>query len=100
MSMHCPRRFLAVIFTAVITCALLTPAASRASSQPPLPPAPGQPEKGQITYWNPNADAFTLTLRDSKEEKKTLMLYGEQWRYKTSFGGSRKAQQKAIRAWV
>ena len=100
MSMHCPRRFLAVIFTAVITCALLTPAASRASSQPPLPPAPGQPEKGQITYWNPNADAFTLTLRDSKEEKKTLMLYGEQWRYKTSFGGSRKAQQKAIRAWL
>jgi len=100
MSIHCPRRFLSLIFTAVITCVLLAPTASHASSQPPPPPTPGQPEKGKIIYWNPNGDAFAIDLRDGKGGKKSLMLYGEQWRYKTSFGGSRETQQKAIRAWV
>ena len=94
------RTFLgAGIFIAVLSQILLFTAPIHGAYQPPIPPAPGEPEAGNISFYQPSWETH-IDLSGGKGGELDFYIRGERWAYDTSFGDTAEAQQAAIREWI
>ncbi|MCB2166516.1 MAG: VWA domain-containing protein [Deltaproteobacteria bacterium] len=72
---------------------------AQAKFQPPMPPAPGEPENGKIYFGEPEWDT-PIDLAGGKDEKLHFHVRGEYWSYRTTLGDTQEIQQQNIREWL
>lgn len=91
-----PNLTLGFVFFAYL---LFLPCYALAQYQPPVPPSPGEPENGEISFYEPRWDSH-ISFADGKGEKQDFHVRGEKWEYRTVLGEGKKEQQQAVRDWL
>jgi len=87
------------IFILIVSGVLFSPEIVQAKFQPPMPSAPGEPENGKISFYEPQWDT-RIDLSGGKGGKLDFHFRGERWLYRTTLGGTKEIQQENIRAWL
>lgn len=94
-----PRISASIKFILIVLGVLNFPVMAQANYQPPMPPAPGEPENGEIYFGGPEWDA-RIDLAGGTDEKLNFHIRGESWSYRTTLGDTQEIQQQNLREWL
>ena len=88
-----------IIISFIFSVLALSSGTVYAEYQPPMPPSPGDPQNGKISFYEPSWDTH-ISLADENRKKIDFHVRGERWSYRTSLGESQDVQKEAIHQWI